>query len=67
MTGLRYMVDEAPCYEAFRGLREVVFGVDFGRTTSADIQRYVNCIRDHVEPHRCFSASCRTGGSRRTR
>lgn len=54
MTGLRSMVDESLCYEAFRGLREVALGVDFGHTTSADIQRYVNCIRDHVELHRCF-------------
>ena len=54
MTGHRVVVDEARCYEAFRGLREVMAGVGLGRTTSADAQRYVNCIRDHVELHRCF-------------
>lgn len=44
------LLDEGMCNEAMRGLYEVSFGVGLGRNTSADIQRYVNCIRDHVEP-----------------
>lgn len=47
----RFVVDEALCYEAMRGLREVAAGVGSGRTRSADVQRYVNCIRDHITPH----------------
>lgn len=43
-------LDEGLCHEAMRGLYEVSSGVGLGRTTSADIQRYVNCIRDHIEP-----------------
>lgn len=47
---MKIRLDEGLCNEVMRGLMEVAFGVGLGRNTSADIQRYVNCIRDHIEP-----------------
>lgn len=47
---MKIKLDEGLCHEAMRGLYEIAAGVGLGRNTSADIQRYVNCIRDHIEP-----------------
>jgi hypothetical protein len=47
---MKIRLDEGLCHEAMRGLSEVASGVGLGRNKSADIQRYVNCIRDHIEP-----------------
>ncbi len=47
---MKIRLDEGLCHEAMRGLSEVESGVGLGRNKSADIQRYVNCIRDHIEP-----------------
>lgn len=47
---MNILLDEGKCSEAMRGLSEVASGVGLGRNKSADIQRYVNCIRDHIEP-----------------
>lgn len=47
---MKIRLDEGLCHEAMRGLYEVASGVGLGRNTSADIQRYVDCIRDHIEP-----------------
>lgn len=47
---MKIRLDEGLCHEAMRGLSEVASGVGLCRNKSADIQRYVNCIRDHIEP-----------------
>lgn len=47
---MKIKLDEGLCHEAMRGLYEVAAGCGLGRTTSADIQRYVDCIRDHISP-----------------